>query len=199
MNISFYRIIQRKHPGVDKNGKYCMSFVRSVPAAPLNCRPNEKKEQMNMITHWLDSSNIYGSGNPDKDKGKEEQFPEFVRLFQDGLLNTTKGEDGFDHLPFNPNKTNCGKKDAKGKGSDGLCPQAGDERAFEQPGLFGMHTLWVREHNRIATELKELNPTWDDHQLFQESRRIVNAEYQHIIYNEWLPILLGWYMFELRV
>ena len=149
-----------------------MSMVRSVPAAPLTCRPNEKKEQMNEITHWLDSSNIYGSGNPDK----EEQFPEFVRLFQDGLLNTTKGLDGLDHLPIDAEKTNCGPKRA-----EGACPKAGDERAFEQPGLFGMHTLWVREHNRIATELKELNPSWDDERLFQETRRIVNAEYQHMI------------------
>lgn len=161
-----------------------MSFVRSVPAAPLNCRPNEKKEQMNQITHWLDSSNIYGSGNPDF----QNKFPEFVRLFQDGLLNTTKGDDGLDHLPIRTGKADCGLKN-----SPGGCPQAGDVRSFEQPGLFGMHTLWVREHNRIAKELKELNPSWDDNRLFQEARRIVNAEYQHIIYKEWLPILLGWY------
>ena len=52
-----------------------------------------------------------------------------------------------------------------------------------------MHTLWVREHNRIATNLKLLRPYADDETLFQEARKIVIAELQHITYNEWLPEL----------
>ena len=67
----------------------------------------------------------------------------------------------------------------------------GDSRANEHHTLTVMHTLWMREHNRLAESLGNQHPNWTDEKLFNEARRIVIAEYQHIIYKEWLPNILG--------
>ena len=40
-------------------------------------------------------------------------------------------------------------------------------RVNEQTVLAMIHTLFVREHNRIASELGKINPQWNDETLFQ--------------------------------
>ncbi|KAK3867852.1 hypothetical protein Pcinc_026722, partial [Petrolisthes cinctipes] len=67
----------------------------------------------------------------------------------------------------------------------------GEIRVNEQLILTVAHTLLMREHNRLALTLAHLNPHWDDERLYQETRRIVAAQIQHITYHEFLPQLLG--------
>jgi len=71
-------------------------------------------------------------------------------------------------------------------------PLTGDARANENLHLTTMHLLWARQHNLVADQLAELNPSWEDERVFQEARRIVVAQLQHITYAEFLPVLLGW-------
>lgn len=59
-----------------------------------------------------------------------------------------------------------------------------------------MYTVWVREHNRIAEILSRVNPHWSDDTIFEETRRIVIAEIQHITYKHWIPQVLGYEITE---
>jgi peroxidase len=135
----------------------------------------DPRQQVNSISAYLDGSQIYGV-----DAERSAALREFVG----GRLVTSAG----DLLPYNtaglPN------------GTIGLVPAeelflAGDVRANENPELIALHTLFVREHNRIADEAAVRHPEWTDEQLFQHARRIVIAELQAITFNEFLPALFG--------
>ena len=68
---------------------------------------------------------------------------------------------------------------------------AGDFRATEQPGLTSLHSLFLNEHNRIAKNISQLHPFLSDDDIYQMARQIVIAELQNIVYNEFLPVVLG--------
>jgi len=43
----------------------------------------------------------------------------------------------------------------------------GEIRVNEQLVLACIHTLMAREHNRVAKELSQINPHWNDEMLYQ--------------------------------
>ena len=136
---------------------------------------NNPAQIENNITAWLDGSNIYGS---DKERNK------YLREFAGGRLKVSEG----DLLPF-------GDEHISNANPSRQQPHhlfaAGDIRANENSVLVSMHTLFVREHNRIAGELATAHPDWQDDELYNRARQINIAQYQSIVYNEYLPSLLG--------
>lgn len=93
-------------------------------------------------------------------------------------------------LPVSTDPTDgCNAVDENAKGR--YCFESGDSRANENLFLTTMHLIWARHHNYIASELEKLNPHWNDERIFQEAKRIVTAQLQHITYNEFLPVILG--------
>jgi peroxidase len=67
----------------------------------------------------------------------------------------------------------------------------GDPRVMENPELSAVTVLFMREHNYRVGQLKAQHPTWSGDQLYNMARAITTAEYQNIIYTEYLPVLIG--------
>nr|AZS64104.1 haem peroxidase [Lygus hesperus] len=156
----------------------CMEFVRSTPAPRCTLGP---REQLNQQTSFLDGSVIYGSN---------EELSRRLRSFQGGRMAVSVSEDGRDLLPVSIDLTDgCNREEEAKNGR--YCFLAGDVRANENLHLTTLHVIMVRHHNRIASRLQQLNPQWDDERTYQETRKIVTAQVQHITYKELLVPLLG--------
>ena len=68
----------------------------------------------------------------------------------------------------------------------------GDERANQTTSLTVHHTIWHRNHNWHVDQLRAENPEWTEEQLYEAARALNEAEYQRIIYEEYLPKLIGY-------
>ncbi len=132
------------------------------------------REQINSVTSYIDASNVYGS---------DDARAAALRSFEGGRLLVS--DDGL--LPQN---TDGLPNDDPFHLGEALFV-AGDIRANEQVGLTATHTIFVREHNRLAGLIQERAPDLSDEEIYQLARKIVGAEMQAITYNEFLPALLG--------
>ncbi len=74
---------------------------------------------------------------------------------------------------------------------DNECFSAGDPRVNENLGLITIHGMFLRNHNLKAAELRAQYPHWSDEQIFQTARAWITAIYQHVVYDEYLPTVLG--------
>ena len=156
-------------------GKVQIKMNESKFAESTGLDPSNPRRLSNEITAWLDGSNIYGS---------DAERAEFLRSGKNGKLKVSKGN----LLPFNDgSQANDNPRDV----DPTELFLAGDSRSNENSVLLSMHTVFVREHNRLATNLHKAHPGWTDEQIFQRAREINIAQYQAIIYQEYLPALLG--------
>lgn len=173
---------------------------------PYELDANGVRQQHNEETSFLDLSMVYGNTEQRLDLARDTLGGgvESAKLLlgAGGLLPTIKEvgidsgltslqvlsaftEDGFAGLPnpaTNPNPATF----------ENLF-YAGDNRVNQQAALITMQTIWAREHNY---QVDKLTPTanaqgWSQDQLFEAARAVNEAEWQHIVYDEYVPSLIG--------
>ncbi|XP_006181472.2 lactoperoxidase isoform X2 [Camelus ferus] len=162
----------------------CMPFFRAGFVCPNPPYQSLAREQINALTSFLDASLVYGS---------EPSLASSLRDLSSPLglmaVNQEFWDHGLAYPPFvNKKPSPC---EVINTTAQVPCFLAGDSRASEQILLATSHTLLLREHNRLARELKKLNPHWDGEKLYQEARKILGAFMQIITFRDYLPIVLG--------
>ena len=124
---------------------------------------------INTVAGYLDLSQLYGSTKP-------------IAASLRNANGTLKSSNGGKALQIVGNPDPTVKTDAF---------ITGDPRVMENPELSAITILFMREHNYWVRALKTQHPNWNGDQLYDMARSITTAEYQNIIYNEFLPALIG--------
>lgn len=156
-------------------GEMTIELHRSASDDATGTGTDNPRRQINVLTAFVDGSQVYGS-----DRARASAL-----RAKDGTGKlTTSGEGKF--LPYN----------TRGLDNEGGAHRtdlfiAGDLRVNEQIGLIAMHTLFVREHNRLADLIAAGNPDLGGNDIYELARKIVGAQIQNITYSEFLPLLLG--------
>ncbi|XP_035903653.1 peroxidase-like isoform X2 [Anopheles stephensi] len=147
----------------------CLNYARLLTRTPA--QPSQPVQQINRASSLLDLSFVYGSTVSQSNS---------LRAFSGGRL-----------LAVRRNGMEWPALDPAGCTETNVCYLVADKRSYQFPMSATMHLLFLREHNRLANQLRLINPGWTDEVLFQEARRINIAQYQHIVYYEYLPGVLG--------
>ena len=166
-----------------------LAFNRSQTDPATGTGPGNPAQDVNSVSSYFDLSQIYGS---------DQATDNALRTFVGGQMKTSPG--GLPPLDnstyFTAAQLAAINASVGGMADDGPLPESqmfvtGDSRGNENVELTVLQTLFLDNHNRLASELQKENPTWTDQQLFDEARKLNIAQYQSIIYNEWIPAVLG--------
>lgn len=126
-------------------------------------------EQLNQASGELDLSQLYGYNKDDQNRMKSGSFLK------------SNGE----FLPFAENRSGFCVSET------GSCYTAGDSRVNANPYTIILYTIFLRHHNRIASRMAKEDPNQSDDEIFARAKELNTKMYRHIIFKEWLPILMG--------
>lgn len=171
-------------PG-DPIGPNPIPFTRSQTDPLTGTSTANPAQQVTTITSYLDLSQVYGSS---------DVVARALRTMSGGLMKTSPGN----MLPYD-NTTYFTRAQIKAlnmANDSGVVPTSqlfatGDRRGNENIELTALQTLFVRNHNQLVAQLQALHPNWGDNKLYQEARMLNIAVYQNIVYNAWIPAVMG--------
>lgn len=171
-----------------------MNFLRSERSCTNTTRP------INCLTSAIDLAGVYGSKNMRAD---------FLRKKKRGLLKYQKAGPGRQQFPppyqyvenvmkmVIPHK---GKDEEKNFAVTRNFFMVGDERGNENRILASLHTVFLRNHNRLAKLVKKSIPKRRirsaiagkvDEGIFQLAKRLNEATFQSIVFLEYYSTMTG--------
>jgi hypothetical protein len=171
--------ISVKHGDPDLPHGGAIPFSRSEFAGGTSVA--DPRRQPNQLTSYVDGANVYSVSAARSTALRANDGT--------GRLRVTADPTHGDLLPFN---TGGLPNAAPGGSNPADFFLAGDIRANEHAVLTCLHTLFMREHNRLCQDLaSDPDLAGDDEALFQKARKIVGGIMQAITYSEFLPAILG--------
>jgi hypothetical protein len=149
----------------------------------------DPRQQINLNTSFLDLSQVYGSTDAVSNILRGNHVGGRLKTGPGDFLPTESMFTAAELATLNHDEGGIAN-DAH-QVSDSQLFVAGDKRVNENVELESQQTLFMRNHNRLAGQLQSLHPFWTDEQLFQEARKLNIAEYQNIVFNGYVPSIVG--------
>ncbi|EPE06557.1 animal heme peroxidase superfamily [Ophiostoma piceae UAMH 11346] len=173
---------------------------RAEAAPGTGTSPQNPRENLNRATTWIDVSSLYGSTRSvamalrsfDGGKLKTQQVPKAKakkssRRRGHSAAGSTTDATASEHASASKDTEAYLPFDTMGvpvRSPPGFEPAGlfagGDPRTNEDWVMIAVHSLLLREHNRLCDILAGQRPEFDDEQLYQTTRLIMSAKFQLI-------------------
>lgn len=187
-----------------------MFFAQWFTDSFLRTDPEDRRK--NTSNHEIDLCQIYGltestarmlrsmtDGKLSSQMIGGEEFPD--ALYELDASNTPVVRQKYLNLPFVVKVPSLGSSllETILQGTPGGMTDArrlklyatGLERGNSSIGYVAISTIFLREHNRLCSELKQLNPGWGDERLFQTARLINIAIVLRIVIEDYINHIAG--------
>ena len=168
-------------------------FIRTRMPNTSAGEKDDPLRKQNTSNHQIDLCTLYGL-TPEQ-TNQLRQNPEDAGF--KGRLKSQEFE-GEEYSPFLYESNGVSVKDEFDKLDEPLmldqCPVAfrnklfatGGDRVNSAPQVAMINTLFLREHNRLASEIEKAHPDWDDEQVFQTTRNVVIVLFINVVVEEYI-------------